>query len=313
MNLLVAVIPAVLLVLAAKRFPRYRLQPESRPLTNLLAAFGASKLLRIPVITDEHIDPTLERITGVANLTDFGGMVLAALACVSMVGLGAYITGREARSIGRIASGFAIAMAMVTTFMLAPVSKTPTSYMTRNFAPTGAMLAYWIVFVTAIACSATMLFAYTSRAWLLVRQGPFGRVLFSVSAAAAVGVLYCVHKIIDLALTGAGATGWYAKHAQSIGMVLVLLPLAFAGYAAWVYLAAGFPDRVNRFRTLRSMLDEWRHVSDSTHQVILEHSLIPDPSRWTIWKASANSLATHRMMVELADAAGDAEYKVRAT
>lgn len=298
------VLPLILLVVASYRMYRYRDRRETWILTAAIGLLGAAKLARVPVITDDYVDGWLHTVTGIYNLSDFTGMWLGALAASTFAGFAAFTIGGH-QSIGRrLAVVYAAVTAlMLGTFLMTPVTETPTSYMTADFPMTGPLTAYWTVYLGTIGAASIGLLATAVQALRKVRRGPLVTGLSLLATAATIAVVYVAFKIVDLYVnnTSAHDGGWYAENSKTIAFVLILgLVASFTGFGALV-AAVTLPRRFGRYRLLRVRMREWQSATSTNRSIVLAHHTTPALTRWTAWKASSDSIASHRLIVELSD------------
>ncbi|WP_137726190.1 hypothetical protein [Prescottella subtropica] len=298
------VLPLILLLVAGYRVYRYRDRRETWLLTAAIGFLGAAKLARVPVVTDDYVDEWLHAITGIYNLCDFTGMWLGTLAATTFAGFAAFTVGGH-QSIGRrlLVVYAAVTALMFGTFLMTPVTDTPTSYMTADFPMTGSLAAYWTVYLGTIGAAGTGVIVTAMQALRKVRRGPLVAGLSILAAAAAMAVVYVAFKIVDLYVNNNSdqAHSWYAENSKAIAFVLILgLVTSFIGFGGLV-AAVTLPRRCRRYRLLRTRMQEWQSVTSSNRDVVLEQNTAPPLTRWAAWKASTDSIASHRLMVELSD------------
>ncbi|WP_157555171.1 hypothetical protein [Nocardia crassostreae] len=174
-----AIIPAVLLTLAAHRIRSNRHGSHrgthtgiTNPLTQLLLLLGLAKLCRVPVLTDDVINPVLRDATGVANVMSLAGMTFGALSAIPILGVSSYITGRNLVPRAQLGIAVVIVVAMITTFLRTPMADTPTSYMSNDFAVTGPVMAYWVAFLAPLASALVLGSGLYSPRAVVGPQGP---------------------------------------------------------------------------------------------------------------------------------------------
>ncbi|WP_420879003.1 hypothetical protein [Rhodococcus sp. (in: high G+C Gram-positive bacteria)] len=297
-------LPLLLLLVAGYRAYRYRRRRETWILTAAIGFLGVAKLARVPVITDEYIDEWLHAGIGIYNLCDFIGMWLGALAATTFAGFAAFTVGGH-RSIGRrLPVIYAVVTAMMFgAFLMTPVTDTPTSYMTADFPMNGWLAVYWTVYLGTIAVAGASVIVTAVQALRKVRRGPLVAGLSILAAAAAIAVAYVAFKIVDLYVNNDPdrVHGWYAQNSKTIAFVLILgLVASFIAFGG-VVAAETLPRRRRRYRILRTRMQEWQAVTRTNKSVVLAQHTAPPLTRWTAWKSSSDSIASHRLMVELSD------------
>ncbi|MEU2004648.1 hypothetical protein ACH47B_26970 [Rhodococcus sp. NPDC019627] len=275
----------------------------SNPVTQLLLCLGFAKLCRVPVITDDIINPRLRDFTGVANIMSLVGMTWAALIAIPLMGIAAYITGgvQFSARLQMLQAGLIVGV-MTIAFLYSPMADQPTSYMTSDFPVTGSVLLYWLAFLLPILTSCGVTAYHCAVSLFLVRRGLLARALGALFCAAAVGILYCSHKGVDLFLQYSGIDNAYSHNAKAISLVLVLAALAFAALAAGIYAGAPLPQRLQRYRLLRKYGRDWLTARANTPVVVLDRSHELKYTRWACWAAARTPTAAFHLQVELADA-----------
>lgn len=161
----------------------------SNPVTQLLLCLGFAKLCRVPVITDDLINPRLRDFTGVANIMSLAGMTWAALIAIPLMGIAAYITGgvQFSARLQLLQAGLIVGV-MTIAFLYSPMADQPTSYMTSDFPVTGSVLLYWLAFLLPILTSCGVTAYHCAASLLLVRRGLLARALGALFCAAVIGI-----------------------------------------------------------------------------------------------------------------------------
>ncbi|WP_156516453.1 hypothetical protein [Nocardia arizonensis] len=307
-----AIIPALLLPLSIQRIRSSR--PGSgaptgitNPLTQLLLLLGLAKLCRVPVITDDVVNPVLRDLTGIANIMSLAGMTFGALAAIPVFGFSSYITGRNLALRVQVGIALVIATAMITTFLRTPMAHTPTSYMSNDFPVTGPVMAYWLAYLTPLASALLVGCTYIIRELLWVRTGSFARALAAIALSEVLGVVYCAFKIYNLYLQRTGTINFWHRNAEPISIALGLTALVAAGLSAGVYAIHVLRDRFYRYRLLRRFGDRWLSVRTANPNVVLDKSDRFRPTRRMCWSASRSGATAYRLQIELADHMHQAE------
>lgn len=295
-----SVVPIALLVLGLQRLDVYRKKVDTRPTTNILILLGTAQALRIHAIADDHIDPFLQQLTGVWNLTALVAMSLGVCACVQICGLAAHAIGKDMATWERRGLSVVLVSTMVVSFLASDAPRTPTGYLSQTFPATGPMLVYWVVFIGSIAGSVSFCLYYLTGLIKQVKSGTMAPVLIAVAVACVMGIAWCGHKVTYLIMRGHDVENWYTEHTRTVSLILILSPLALIGCAMAIYLVAPVPQRVSRYRKIRAHLGRWKALTESDKDAVLEEQLIPH-SRYAAWRASRNSIASVRMMTEIAD------------
>ncbi|WP_306363938.1 hypothetical protein [Nocardia sp. CC227C] len=303
-----ALIPAVLLALALHRIRTNRHGNRLRtptgltnPLTQLLLVLGLAKLCRVPVITDDVINPVLRSATGVANIMPLAGMTFGALAAIPVLGVSSYITGRNVTPRTQLGIALVIVAAMITTFLRTPMANTPTSYMSNDFPVSGPVMAYWLAFLMPLASALVVGCVYIVRELLWVRSGPFARALAGIALCEMLGLVYCVFKVYNLYLQRAGIDNFWHRNAATVSIALGLAALAAAGISAGIYASHILRDRFERYHLLRRFGDRWLAARAANPDVVLDKSDEFRPTRRMCWAASRSGATAYRLQIELAD------------
>ncbi|WP_418345949.1 hypothetical protein [Rhodococcus pyridinivorans] len=296
-------LPLALVLIAAWRAYRYRGLRETWILTAALGLLGSAKLARVPVITDEYIDEGLHAITGVYNLTDFTGMLLGTLAATTFAAFASFTIGGNWSTSRRLPYFYAVVTALMAgTFLMTPVTESPTSYMTADFPMTGWLAAYWTVYLGTIGVAALSILVVTVNAMRKVRRGPLAAGLATFAVGATIAAAYVAMKIADLYVNNDPDLDetWYAQHSKTVSLVLVLGLVATFAIVGGIVIAETFPRRYRRYQLLRNRMHEWQEATRLNEGVVLTPTE-PTLTRWAAWRASKDSVAAHRLMVELSD------------
>lgn len=264
---------------------------------------GGAKALRIPVLSDEWADTYLHALTGVWNVTDFSGMFLGVCAAIFYATFTAEVVGQPFQK-WLAPAGIALAGAlMATAFLSSPVSGQPTAYMSADFPMTGWFAAYWAVYLVGLGGSSLMISLFVFWAIRRFRPSPLRTAIGLFGLAAALFVVYTLHKLIDIASQTVSWLAWYNQISPQISMGLLLASfgcvVVCAAVGAWPYMRAWG----RRWRLLSGRHEQWRRIADTAGSVVLDRTLIPEnPTRLRLLVAARDPVATHRMMVEMVDA-----------
>ncbi len=299
-------VPIALLTFVAFRIPMWKRNPDSRPLTKVLAALGLGQAARIPVLSDDYVDVWLHDLTGIWNIPDATAVLLGTFAfcCIGEAVATVVQSPSFNKTRHRLFTATMITVAGVG-FLLSPATDTPTNFVSRDFPPTGPLLLYWGAYL------GTLLYALVFALYYLfgllrerrVRSGPLGRIVAVLAAACSLGFLYGINKLLYLVLQAAGVENWYTDHAQTITLVLVLGPMIIAGYALLVFATAILPDRLRRYQAIRAYSAEYEKIVATGTNMLIPRDAAVYSTRRAAWKGSRTPVATHRMMVVLSDAA----------
>lgn len=304
---MIATVAITMICLIAVLLALYRLawmRPASRAADYLSATMlccGLGKLARTPVVSDEWIDGWFHSWSGVWNVTDFSGMTLGAVGAIFLVHSVAAIFGRPlprrllAGSIGVAFAGMAV------TFALSPVPDAPTAFMSRDFALTGWFAAYWLIYLSALGLASGTLAVLAWRSASVFQKGLPRIAVRSVSTAGWFGLLYVVHKVVNLTVEHFGVWPWYSAHAPKISLATLACAIASGATGLLLMVGVALGRRVRRYGLLRDRIQDWHSSRDQAPDVALDPALMPSENRWELWKATHNPVVTHRMLVELAD------------
>jgi hypothetical protein len=299
-------IPTALLIVGIARLRQYSINPSSRYVTHVLILMGLAKALLYP--TDRLLDPRILQLIGVANVCVLAAMIFATAACIELAGFARYAAGHNDPLGLRILLAASTAAIMICMFLLSPAAGTDSEYLTRDFPAVGPLLAYWAIFLSAIASSSATICYFCANAWLLVRHGPLSRALAGYTAAGGLGVLYCIWKVVDLTVS-AHVHQWHEHRVIWVSYLMVLAPLAAMGFAGSQYLLSAIPERAHRYQAIRKHAAHWRELADGgDNRAILSPNLIPRQTRRAAWVASSDPVSAHRLMIELADGRQEALY-----
>jgi hypothetical protein len=299
-----AIVPAALLLVAVHRTGVSRRQREvgSNAVTRILLLMAVTQGLRIHALTDEHLDPIVHRVSGIWNASCVLAMCTGVFVCAEIVTIVVSTRGRNITGIARYGIPAALAGVMVVAFLNSPAASTRTQFLSQTFPATGPMLVFWVVFIGSIGFAAATVFYWTWRMRaVLAIGGRFAPALIAVMLASGAGLVWSIHKVTYLVLRGHQIENWYTQHTTAISLILISSPAFMAGCVAITQQVSALPDRLDRYRTIRKLMSTWQSVRESSDEVVLESGLIP-ATRFATWKASSNSMASHRMMVEIADA-----------
>jgi hypothetical protein len=285
-----AILPIVLLVFGLQRLPLYRRRPQTRPMTVLLLTLSVAQMFRIHALADDKLDPVLHDVTGLWNMSVLIAQALAICAATQWVGMVAHSTQRSFPRRYRYAVTTALVSGLVISFLLSPAPSRPTYYLSQTFAAEGWMLVYWVIFLGSLSLCVVVPFYLLVRMALIVKTGELARGMI---------LLYAVHKIVYLVAFARGIENWYTDHTVQISLFLIMSPLLVAGYVAWVYIWTTLLPRVQRYRRIVAYMDEWQALATRSN-AILADTLIPSSKR-AAWRASRNSVASTRLMVEMVD------------
>lgn len=294
-----AILPIVLLVFGLQRLPLYRRRPQTRPMTVLLLTLSVAQMFRIHALADDKLDPVLHEVTGLWNMSVLIAQALAICAATQWVGMVAHSTQRSFPRRYRYAVTTALVSGLVISFLLSPAPSRPTYYLSQTFAAEGWMLVYWVIFLGSLSLCVVVPFYLLVRMALIVKTGELARVLTAAAVACGMILLYAVHKIVYLVAFARGIENWYTDHTVQISLFLIMSPLLVAGYVAWVYIWTTLLPRVQRYRRIVAYMDEWQALATRSN-AILADTLIPSSKR-AAWRASRNSVASTRLMVEMVD------------
>ncbi|MFJ4655941.1 hypothetical protein ACIP5Y_32115 [Nocardia sp. NPDC088792] len=302
-----ALIPVVLLVLAAGRILVGNRRQSNRwtglgnPFTQILLVLGLAKLCRVPRITDDVLSPALQRVTGVANLMTLSGMTFGTLSAIPVLAFSSYITGRNLSAKVQVSAAGIIVAAMSVTYLRSPMAHQAVPFLQNHFAVTGAVAAYWIVFIAPLTISTLVGFAYTVRELSWVRRGPFARALAGVAATYFLGFTYCAVNVVNLVLKYTGTDSFLFRHSEPIENSLGLASLAAAGFSAATYAWHNLRDRLHRYRLLRLRGHTWLAARSASPEVVLDRTYRFRPTRRACWSAARSAQAAYRLRMELAD------------
>ncbi|WP_141216176.1 MULTISPECIES: hypothetical protein [Nocardiaceae] len=294
-----AIIPVVLLLFSLQRLPMFRSKPKTRPMTVLLLTLSTAQFFRIHALADDKLDPVFHSVTGLWNMSVLIAQALAVCAATQLVGIVAHSTQRNFPRPYRYGLSAALMVALVITFLLSPAPTRPTYYLSQTFVAEGWMLVYWVIFLGSLSlCVTVPLYLLVRMAWI-VKTGELARVLVGAALACAMVLLYAVHKIAYLVAFGRNVDNWYTQHTVQISLFLIMSPLLFAGYVAWVYVWTSLLPRIQRYRRIVSYMERWQTLASQSNAILAEN-LIPSSKR-AAWRASRNSVASTRLMVEMVD------------
>lgn len=302
-----AIVPILLFAFVLSRMVMCRGRPQARPFTVMLLTLAVAQSFRIHSIADDRLDPILHDVTGLWNLSVLVAQALAICAATQLVGIIAHATQRNFRRPYRYMFAAALVIGLVVSFLLSPAPTRPTHFLSQTFAVEGWMLVYWIIFLGSLALCVVMPLYLVSRLALIVKTGELARVLIGAALAFGMVLLYTVHKIACLIAFDRGVDNWYTDHTVAISLVLIMSPLVFAGYVASVYVWTSLRPRIQRYRRIVDYMARWQGLAGHSNAV-LAVTLIPS-SRRTAWRASCNSVASTRMMVEIVDGAAAAKQR----
>lgn len=294
-----AILPIVLLVFGLQRLPLYRRRPQTRPMTVLLLTLSVAQMFRIHALADDKLDPVIREVTGLWNISVLIAQALAICAATQWVGIVAHSTQRRFPRRPRYAVTTTLVAGLVISFLLSPAPSRPTYYLSQTFAAEGWMLVYWVIFLGSLSLCVAVPFYLLVRMAFIVKTGELARVLTAAAVACGMILLYAVHKIVYLVTFARGIENWYTAHTVQISLFLIMSPLLVAGYVAWVYIWTTLLPRVQRYRRIVSYMDEWQALATRSN-AILADTLIPSSKR-AAWRASRNSVASTRLMVEMVD------------
>lgn len=297
----VACLAAVLV--AIRRFVVLR---DGGQLPHLLSAallcFGLGKLARTPVVSDEWIDGWFHSLTGIWNVSDFVGMSLGVTgAQFMMFGVGA-ILGKPAPKWALPASIAVVWAELGITFALSPVPHEPTSFMSQDFAMTGWFALYWAFYLLGLGIPMATIGLLSARAAKVFQPGTARKAALATAACGLGGSLYVLHKLVNLTVERFGVFRWYADNAPTISLSILTCMLVLSSAALILVPLASTRRRLRRYTLLRDRIADWRAMHADNPEIALDPSLMPE-GRWALWEATADAVATNRMMVELADSA----------
>lgn len=263
--------------------------------------FGAAKLARTPVVSDEWVDGWIHSWSGVWNVTDFTAMTLAVWGAVFLVHAAADIFGRPfptALLWGALTLG---TFGMGVSFALSPVPHTPTSFMTQDFELAGWFAVYWIIYLGYLGVSGLILASLAGASAKVFRPGAARPAVLFLAAAGLCGFLYVTHKIVNLAIESLGVFPWYAANAPMISIATLLLTIGTGLVGMMLMFVPAARRRLRRYFTLRAKASQWRVVQAEDPDVALEPALLPSSGPGALWAASRSPVTSHRMLIELSD------------
>lgn len=301
-----ALLPAVLLLFALQRLSMYWSRPQTRPMTVLLLTLSTAQCFRIHALADDKVDPVIYELTGLWNVSVLIAQALAICAATQLVGIVAHSTQRSFPRHYRYGLTSVLMLGLVASFLLSPAPTKPTYFLSQTFVAEGWMLVYWVIFLGSLCLCVTVPLYLLARMVWIVKTGELARVLAGAALACAMVLLYAVHKIAYLAAFGRGVDNWYTQHTAQISLFLIMSPLVFAGYVAWVYVWTSLLPRVQRYRRIVSYMEQWQTLATRSN-AILADTLIPSSKR-AAWRASRNSVASTRLMVEMVDSEAAARW-----
>lgn len=299
-----AILPVALLLFGVHRIPMYKRKPQTRPMTVLLLTLSAAQMFRIHALADDELDPILHSLTGLWNISVLIAQALAICAATQLVGIVSHSTQRYFARRYRYLLTAVLVVGLVVSFLLSPARTRPTYFLSQTFPAEGWMLVYWIIFLGSLSfCVTVPLYLLIRMAWI-VRTGELARVLVGAALACAMVLFYAVHKIVYLVAFDRGVDNWYTDRTTQISLFLIMSPLIFAGYVAWVYVWTSLLPRIQRYRRIVAYMGRWQILATQSN-AILADALIPNSKR-TAWHAARNSVASTRLMVEMVDGAAAA-------
>lgn len=276
--------------------------PYAHYLSATMLCYGVGKLARTPVVSDEWIDGWFHSWSGVWNVTDFSGMALAAVGAIFLVHAVAGILGRPLPKPLLVGSISTAVVAMAVAFALSPVPHAPTAFMSQDFAMTGWFAVYWLIYLSCLGVASGTVALLAGRAAAVFRPGVPRVAVGSVSAAGFFGFLYVVHKVVNLTVEHFGVWSWYSAQAPQISLLTLAFAILSGATGLLLMLATAVGRRLSRYRLLRGRIQEWRDTHAQDPDVALDQTLVPSESRRSLWKATRDPVAAHRMLIELADA-----------
>lgn len=294
-----AILPVVLLLLALQRLPMYRPKPKTRPMTILLLTLSTAQLFRIHALADDKLDPVLHSATGLWNVSVLIAQALAICGATQLVGMVAHSTQRSFPRHYRYGLSAVLMAGLIVSFLLSPAPTRPTYFLSQTFAAEGWMLVYWLIFLGSLSLCVTVPLCLLLRTAWIVKTGELAKVLIGAALACAMVLLYAFHKIVYLVAFDRGVDNWYTDHTVQISLLLIMSPLIFAGYVAWVYVWTSLLPRIQRYRRIVGYMEQWQTLATRSNAILAE-TLIPNSKR-TAWHASRNSVASTRLMVEMVD------------
>lgn len=297
-----AVVCLLAIAVAVRRLATVRTGRFAHYFSLALMCWAAGKLARLPVVSDELIDGWFHTMTGVWNVTDFTGMLLAVLGAIFMVNAVAGVVGRPIPVWAMLTTLPVAAASMLLGFALSPVPHTPTEFMSRDFAFTGWFAFYWAVYLLYLGVPAAMSMVLSARAVTVLRPGQVRRALGSVVVAAAAASGYVVHKLVTLIVERAEVWAGYRAWAPQVSLVLVLTTILALLVGILPLAVAATRRRWSRFALLREGVADWEAVHAHSPSLTLDRSLLPAHGRLSLWRAAKDPVTTNRMLIELADA-----------
>lgn len=269
-----------------------------------LVFLGGAKACRIPVVSDDWIDPALQKVTGVWNLTDFSGMFFAVCGGILFATFAARVVGRPSPAWAMPAGILVTFSIMLGTFLASPVADSPTSFMSKDFPMTGWFALYWATYLTSLSASALAITMFIFWAVQRFRPSRLRTAVQFFGAGAGMFGVYTLQKIIGLIELNYSTMGWYNKYSETVSMTTLLIGFTFllacAGIAGWPVIG----QWLHRWKLLRDRHEQWQRIAHDESGVVLDPSLIPaDASAWQLLLAARTPVATHRLLVEMADAA----------
>ncbi|MCE5291392.1 MAG: hypothetical protein LLG14_19440 [Nocardiaceae bacterium] len=297
-----ASIPLLLLVYGVARLHTWN-DPATRPATRWALLLGTAALLRVHAWFDDGIGPVLHELTGWWNVPMLVSTLVWTVALVDIIAtfLGA-TRGRAVPQSFRPAITATVAAVVVASFATSPAHDTPVPDYLVAYGAAGTLWIHWGFLLGLGLWAAGLVMYWPLSMRKLAAAGPFRRALTTAALAGFLGVLYCTYVGTYVAMDGLGlATEWFIPR---LALFLVLSPLLLHTVVTLFMRVQMTRDRIRRFRQIRRLAQRWEtDVRARQHGTVLAGEFVAAAaaSFWSAWAASRDSLAAHRLMVEIAD------------
>ncbi|MFI6168900.1 hypothetical protein ACIBCN_19115 [Nocardia sp. NPDC051052] len=249
------------------------------------------------ILVDDAIvfDPAIQELTGVANLSRLILLNLYAVCFLLVSEVAGILTGdgRMARVISRLLTA-ASCLVFSIGFLNSPAARIPSKHIFSDYGHTPALTVMRVGFLLP----ALIAFARICIGALLARKAigrsEVSQVFYALFIAGASGV-FTVGSVALRSVSNTTEGDGFA-FARDIGLSAIAISLA---YAALAYNWLKLRKRLIRFSSLRKQIEAWRGIEDRSG--ILDPNIVTGTSLAALWNAAADSRATYRLMIEIAE------------
>jgi hypothetical protein len=261
---------AVLWVSVALRVPTLAAGAAQRSLWIALAGIAIAFTLDI-----SHVAAALHEVVGTntSHLIKHGVVVIAAGAIREAIRALVLTPHRAAeRWRRRVLVTVMAVVALAALFAAAPVHAEPLSGFTAAAAGEPVLVAYWVVYLIALASALVGIVRVTRSAVRTFPAGPLRTGMGWMGVGAVVGLAYCSHKAAFLALAASGAAGPSIGAMERVQSALLTATVALSVTGLMWPHARRWPGvrHLRAYRTYRRLEPLWRAYVQAEPAIALD-------------------------------------------